>query len=63
MPSEKEQNAYHELMAWTLSLREGGFVYQEVGRMGRTACNRGINADQRCVRADRAIPALGKGLL
>ena len=30
MPSEKEQNAYHELMAWTLSLREGGFIHQEV---------------------------------
>ena len=30
MLSEKEQNAYHELMAWTLSLREGGFIHQEV---------------------------------
>jgi len=30
MASEKEQNAYHELTAWTLSLREGGFIHQHV---------------------------------
>jgi len=30
MCSEKEQNACDELMAWTLSLREVGFIHQEV---------------------------------
>jgi hypothetical protein len=30
MPSEKEQRAFHELTAWTLSLRDAEFVHQQV---------------------------------
>jgi Family of unknown function (DUF5946) len=30
MPSEKEQRAFHELTAWTLSLRDAGFIHQQV---------------------------------
>jgi Family of unknown function (DUF5946) len=30
MLGETEQEAYHELLAWTLSLRENGFIHQEV---------------------------------
>jgi Family of unknown function (DUF5946) len=30
MPTEKERDAYNELTAWTLSLRDGAFIHQHV---------------------------------
>jgi len=30
MPTEREQHAYDDLTAWTLSQREGGFIHQHV---------------------------------
>jgi len=44
MANEKEQTAFDELTAWTLSRRDASFIHQHV--MGGAAGKRGVQADQ-----------------